>query len=81
MAARRLERIARVIRESVSSTLLTRLSDPRIQGLVTVTEVEVAPDLRQATVYLSVSGRRLRNLPWRLSGMLPGFFRPFLVER
>lgn len=56
MATRRLERIARVIRESVSSTLLTRLSDPRIQGLVTVTEVDVTADLRQATVYLSVSG-------------------------
>lgn len=56
MAVRRLEKVARVIRESVSTTLLTRLSDPRIQGLVTVTEVEVAPDLRQAVVYLSVLG-------------------------
>jgi len=56
MASRRLERIAGVIRESVSSTILTRLSDPRIKGLVTVTEVEVTADLRQATVYLSVSG-------------------------
>ncbi len=56
MASRRLERIARVIRESVSSTILTRLNDPRIKGLVTVTEVEVAADLQQATVYLSVSG-------------------------
>ncbi len=54
MSVRRLEKIARVIQESVSTTLLTRLSDPRIQGLVTVTEVEVSPDLRQATVFLSV---------------------------
>lgn len=56
MASRRLERIARVIRESVSLTILTRLNDPRIKGLVTVTEVEVTADLQQATVYLSVSG-------------------------
>lgn len=56
MSVRRLEKVARVIRESVSTTLLTRLSDPRIQGLVTVTEVEVSPDLRQATVFLSVLG-------------------------
>jgi ribosome-binding factor A len=56
MASRRLERIGRVIRESVSSTILTRLNDPRIKGLVTVTEVEVAADLQQATVYLSISG-------------------------
>jgi len=56
MSVRRLEKVARVIQESVSTTLLTRLSDPRIQGLVTVTEVEVAPDLKQAVVYLSVLG-------------------------
>ena len=30
------------------------LSDPRIQGLVTVTGVRVSPDLAQATVYYSV---------------------------
>ena len=56
MASRRMEKVARVIRESVSRTILTRLNDPRIQGLITVTEVEVAPDLKQATVFLSVIG-------------------------
>ncbi len=30
------------------------LSDPRIQGLVTVTGVRVSPDLQQATVFYSV---------------------------
>ncbi len=30
------------------------LSDPRINGLVTVTGVRVSPDLAQATVYYSV---------------------------
>ncbi len=30
------------------------LSDPRIQGLVTVTAVRVSPDLAQATVFYSV---------------------------
>ena len=56
MATRRQEKVARVIKESVSKTILTRLSDPRIQGLVTVTEVDVSPDMKQATVFLSVLG-------------------------
>ena len=56
MTARRQEKVARVIKESVSTTLLTRLSDPRIQGLVTVTEVDVSPDMKQAVVHLSVLG-------------------------
>lgn len=54
MAARRLQKMARVIMESVSRTISQRLSDPRITGLVSVTEVEVAPDTKTATVYLSI---------------------------
>ena len=53
-AARRYERTARVnevVREVVAEEL-ERLSDPRL-GLLTITGVEVAPDLRQATVYYS----------------------------
>lgn len=56
MSSHRLEKVARVIRESVSDTLLTRLHDPRIQGLVTVTDIDVSPDLKQAVVHLSIIG-------------------------
>ncbi len=38
-----------IVGEEVAS-----LSDPRIQGLVTVTGVRVSPDLAQATVFYSV---------------------------
>jgi len=54
MTSRRQHKIARVIRESVSQTILTGLSDPRINGLISVTEVEVSPDMKNATVYLSI---------------------------
>lgn len=53
-ATRRYERTARineVVREVLADEL-ERLSDPRL-GFVTVTGVEVTPDLRQATVYYS----------------------------
>jgi ribosome-binding factor A len=53
-AARRYERTARVnevVREVVAEEL-ERLADERL-GFVTVTGVEVTPDLRQATVYYS----------------------------
>jgi len=33
---------------------MNHLSDPRITGFVTVTKVEMAPDLRSAEVYLSI---------------------------
>jgi ribosome-binding factor A len=54
---RRYPRMARV-NEVVLETLaeeLERLSDPRL-GFVTLTGVEVSPDLREATVYYSVLG-------------------------
>ena len=54
MASRRQHKIARVIRESVSKTILNGLSDPRVHGLISVTEVDVAPDMKNATVYLSI---------------------------
>jgi ribosome-binding factor A len=57
MATRRQERAARVIKEAVSDAITNHLSDPRIEGLVSVTRVEVAADLRNANVYLSIFGK------------------------
>jgi ribosome-binding factor A len=52
MPTRRQRRVSELIREELSRVLLTDLNDPRL-GLVTVTHVEVTPDLRQARVYFS----------------------------
>jgi ribosome-binding factor A len=54
MASRRQEKIARVIKDSVSDTIANRLSDPRIEGFVSVVRVEVSSDLRNAEVFLSI---------------------------
>jgi ribosome-binding factor A len=54
MPSRRQEKVARIVREVVSNAIITQLSDPRIVGLVSVTRVEMAPDLRVADVYLSI---------------------------
>jgi len=58
--------VARVIRESVSDTIANRLNDPRIQGIVSVTEVDISPDLRSADVFVSIMAtdekRRRRTL-------------------
>jgi ribosome-binding factor A len=56
------ERMRRV-NESVRQVLaeaLPELKDPRI-GLVTVTGVDTAPDLRHATVYVSVLGNEKKR--------------------
>ena len=47
MSSRRAQKVAEAIREVVSMAILTDLNDPRVRG-VTVTYVEISPDLRQA---------------------------------
>jgi ribosome-binding factor A len=53
---RRTERINQLLRECLSKMVLHDLKDPRVQGLVTVTEVDVSPDLSTARVYVSAMG-------------------------
>jgi ribosome-binding factor A len=48
--------MARVIIEAVSDIIRNHLQDPRIEGLVSVTEVKVTPDMKNAHVYLSILG-------------------------
>lgn len=55
MSSRRLLKAASAIREVVSSAILTELRDPRVRD-VTVTSVEVAPDMRTAKVHVSIMG-------------------------
>jgi ribosome-binding factor A len=55
--SRRQERVNELLREEISSLVSQELKDPRMgTGLVTVTEVSVSPDLRNATVYVSHLG-------------------------
>jgi len=55
MTSRRVQKAAQAIREVVSMAILADLKDPRIAG-VTVTHVEVSPDMRNAKVHISVMG-------------------------
>jgi ribosome-binding factor A len=54
MSGRRTERLGEELRELVAE-IVARLKDPRI-GFVTVTRVELMPDLSHAKVYVGVLG-------------------------
>src|SRR5437868_1328610 len=55
MKTHRLARVAEIVREVASETILFELQDPRIKG-VTVTRAEVAGDLQHAKVFVSLMG-------------------------
>jgi ribosome-binding factor A len=54
--SRRTERVSDLLREEISSLVRNELRDPRLGGLVTITGVDVSPDLRRAYVSVSVLG-------------------------
>src|SRR4051812_50065451 len=49
----RSDRVAAAMREEIATFLATDVKDPRIMGLVTVTAVDITPDLRHAKVFVS----------------------------
>ena len=60
MTSRRTLKAASAIREVVSMAILAELKDPRVTD-VTVTYVEVAPDMRSAKVHVSVMGNETKQ--------------------
>jgi ribosome-binding factor A len=53
---RRTEQVNDLIRAELANLLRDEINDPRLKGLVTVTRVDVSPDMRRARAYISVLG-------------------------
>jgi ribosome-binding factor A len=76
------ERVAHLMQREVADILQNRLRDPRIATMVSVTDVEVTPDLSFARVFVSVLGQgeeRARTL--RALESAAGFVRRELAPR
>lgn len=56
VAGHRHERLAEEMRHEISAMVSGELADPRILGLVTVTEVRISPDMRHVKIFVSVNG-------------------------
>ena len=54
--SRRTERINGLLRQEISQIVARELNDPRLFGVVSITRVETASDLRHARVFVSVLG-------------------------
>ncbi len=55
MGQLRVEKVQELMKQEVSKMLLRDIKDPRI-GFVTVTQVELTGDLREAKIYVSIMG-------------------------
>ena len=77
----RIEKLQELIKQEVGKMLLYDIKDPRI-GFVTVTEVEMTGDLREATIYVSIMGNdeQIKNSMEGLQSAL-GFIRREIGKR
>jgi ribosome-binding factor A len=82
IAGHRHERIAEEILHEVGAMLAGELRDPRLAGLLSVTEVRVSPDLKQARIYVQVPGNSAEQEA-AMEGLraASAFIRRELVER
>ena len=60
MPTRRTERLGHLIQAELAELLLKRVKDPRLEG-VTLTGVDVSPDLGQAKVFFSLLDQARRD--------------------
>lgn len=81
MSSRRRVQLADFLRDEISEILQREMKDPRL-GLVSVTRVELSPDLRYAKVFVSVLGseEERQETMKALSGAA-GFVRYLLKPR
>ena len=62
---RRMERVNGVLREEIAALIASQVNDPRLRGIITITQVRTASDLRSARVYVSVMGTEVPDRkPW-----------------
>ena len=54
---RRIDRVNELLRYEISHLLAREIKDPRVAGVISITEVIASSDLRSARVYVSVMGR------------------------
>ena len=77
----RIEKLQELIKQEVGKMILNDLKDPRI-GFVTVTDVEMTGDLREAKIFVSIMGgaEQIKNSLEGLNSAL-GFVRREIGQR
>ncbi|PIE57158.1 MAG: ribosome-binding factor A [Desulfobulbus propionicus] len=73
------KRVAEAIKNELSVLLLQKTADPRLEG-VTISEVEMSPDLKRATVRFFVPKGTDREVVKKAVTRAKGFFRGHIAR-
>jgi len=80
--SRRSERTSKLIQREISVLLEREVNDPRLSRFISVTEVELSPDLKHAKIFVSTLGNETNNKEDMLAGFnkASGFLRKELAS-
>ncbi len=65
----RKKRLNEQLKREISTLIFKEIKDPRIKGFVTVTEVDIATDMKTAKVYISIFGIKEESKKKCLKGL------------
>jgi ribosome-binding factor A len=81
-ANHRHERVGEEIAHEINAMLAGELKDPRLEGMVVITQVRVQPDMKHARVFINVKGtNREQADAIKALEHAAGYIRRELVER
>src|SRR5579872_6983559 len=81
MSSRRIAKVAEALRETISTTVLFEIKDPRVRN-VTVLRTEVSPDLKSARVFVTVMGdEKAQSLAMHGLRSARGFIQSRIADR
>jgi len=80
--SRRSERTSKLIQREISVLLEREVNDPRLSMFISVTAVELSPDLKHAKIFVSTLGNEINNKEDMLAGFnkASGFLRKELAS-
>ena len=76
------ERVGEEIAHEINAMLAGELKDPRLEGMVVVSEVRVQPDMKHARVFVSMRGSaKEQNDAIKALEHASGYIRSEIIER
>lgn len=77
------ERVGEEIAHEINAMLAGELKDPRLEGMVVVSEVRVQPDMKHARVFINMRGSNGKEQQDAIKALehAAGFIRSEIIER
>ena len=77
----RMNRIDEELKKEISNIINYELNNPKVTGLISVTNVKVTPDLRYARVYVSIINAKNKKATLAALKQSSGYIRTLIAKK